>query len=248
VFVGFRRFPGHERPLIIDSGEHDQSLSLIPWGPVSLWGPTETKVDSLESGFRVDPSDIRFLLDRLNSHLRTRVGAAQILSLRCGIRPLAVDRCYSGNEATLKISRRHRVYADPARPWISLYGGKITSCMVLAEETLELLRKSHLRPVSHSRTNILNSAIAPLREDAQTRRREDAFCCTLEDYLRRRTNISQWGPRGGLGWKNENRSKLLAIALRIHGGNHVAAEEDLRNYETKIIREFDDVISRCKAS
>ena len=35
---------------------------------------------------------------------------------------------------------------------------------------------------------------------------------SLQDYLRRRTNISQWVPRGGLGFFNENAAHLARLA------------------------------------
>jgi glycerol-3-phosphate dehydrogenase len=225
VFLAFERFPGHELPLIMDAGEHTQSLCLIPWGPVSLWGPTETRLDSLNSAFRVDPEDVRFLLKRLNHHLKKSVDASHIVSLRCGVRPLAVDRSYSGTGRTLEISRRHRLFADAQRPWISLYGGKITSCIGLAEETFRELE----------------TRIAPSGRKIQPESPTDEMCCTLEDHLRRRTNISQWKPRGGFGFKNEFRSDLFSIAMQIHQDPD-RATQDFLSYEAKIKSEFDDVI------
>ncbi len=225
VFLGFHRFEGHELPLIVDGGKHTQSLCLIPWGPITLWGPTETKLDSLDSAFQVEPADVSFLLQRLNHHTKVPVHASDIVSLRCGVRPLVVDRCYEDSGPTLKISRRHRVFGDPEQPWISLYGGKITSCMSLAEDTL---RKVQQRIDSSGR--LMEQELQP-----------DEMCCTLEDYVRRRTNISQWTPRGGFGFQNEHRSELLSIALQIHR-DRTKAEEDLDEYEARVQREFDAVI------
>ena len=226
VFIGFRRFEGHELPLIVDAGNCTETLSLIPWGPVTLWGPTETKLESIEAGFRVEPADVRFLLDRLNQHLRIPVCGSEIVSLRCGVRPLAVDRSYNAEERTLSISRRHHVVADQERPWISLYGGKITSCVALAEETANRVQQ---------RVNASGSIAPPDSEPEE-------MCCTLEDYVRRRTNISQWIPRGGLGFKNEYRNDLLSIAMNLHH-DATKAEEELNLYERKIKTEFDDVIA-----
>ena len=225
VFLAFERFQGHELPLILDAGERTQSLCLIPWGPVSLWGPTETQLDSLDSAFHVDPEEVRFLLQRLNHHLKTAVNASSIVSLRCGVRPLAVHKSYSGCGRTLEISRRHRVFADPAYPWISLYGGKITSCIALAEETMQQLQMR----------------IKPSCDKIEPESEPDEMCCTLEDYLRRRTNISQWTPRGGLGFRNQHRSELFSMAMEIHQDSD-RAEQDLLRYEAKIKKEFDDVI------
>jgi hypothetical protein len=68
------------------------------------------------------------------------------------------------------------------------------------------------------------------------------YCCTLEDYLRRRTNISQWIPREGLGRSNENRPLLRSLALRLSGGSHDGADRALRDYEAGVRRRFDDVL------
>ena len=47
VFIGIRRPPELTLPLILDSGDRGDCMSLIPWGPVALWGPTETARESL---------------------------------------------------------------------------------------------------------------------------------------------------------------------------------------------------------
>ena len=225
VFLGFRRFDGHELPLIVDAGRCKEVLCLIPWGPVSLWGPTETQLDSLDSAFHAKPADVQFLLKRLHRHTQINVGPSSIISLRCGVRPLAVDRSYAGSGNTLEISRRHRVVCDSQVPWISLYGGKITSCIELAENV----------------SNEIAHHTNPCGEITEPDSDPDEMCCMLEDFVRRRTNISQWTPRGGLGFQNENREQLFSIACKIHG-DALKAETDLRTYEAKIRKEFDDVI------
>ena len=66
------------------------------------------------------------------------------------------------------------------------------------------------------------------------------FCCTMEDYLRRRTNISQWVPRQGLGADNAHRKALLAIARVFHGD---AAEAVLAGYEQRVSQQHDRLLS-----
>jgi len=69
------------------------------------------------------------------------------------------------------------------------------------------------------------------------------FCCTIEDYLRRRTNIAQWVPREGLGRTNENDALLLDLCLQLTDGNKAAAEQQLAEYHTGVVRRFDRVLS-----
>ena len=51
----------------------------------------------------------------------------------------------------------------------------------------------------------------------------------LEDYLRRRTNIAQWIPVGGLGFKNEYLDDIKKISKLIHTSDKDAAY-DFENY------------------
>ena len=63
-------------------------------------------------------------------------------------------------------------------------------------------------------------------------------CCTLDDYLRRRTNIAQWLPRGGLGENDANALLLKKLALQIAGGDGIVAEKLFENYCEKVKHDF----------
>ena len=52
---------------------------------------------------------------------------------------------------------------------------------------------------------------------------EHEGCATLEDYLRRRTNIAQWVPRLGLGENDKNLQEISAIAAIIHAPAQAAS-------------------------
>ncbi len=73
--------------------------------------------------------------------------------------------------------------------------------------------------------------------------RDYEFCCTLDDYLRRRTNISQWIPQDGLGLHQENRPLLERIAAEINGGNLSAAEEEVARYAANVGRRRERALS-----
>lgn len=72
---------------------------------------------------------------------------------------------------------------------------------------------------------------------------ERELCWTLEDYLRRRTNISQWVPRGGLGRENENAERLKKLAGVFSGST--SAEDAVQEYRRKIKHEFDEILASC---
>jgi hypothetical protein len=70
------------------------------------------------------------------------------------------------------------------------------------------------------------------------------LCCTLEDYLRRRTNIAQWVPRQGLGEKNEHLEMLTDASMQISGNTRARALTMVRQYETDVEEGFDRVLER----
>jgi glycerol-3-phosphate dehydrogenase len=132
------------------------------------------------------------LLDLLNGHLAQPVSVDQIVSLRCGVRPLAADHSYTGGN-TLQISRRHRIHCDSDRPWISVYGGKISNCVPLAEKLAsQLCEQQDKAPPPIATASEIETANFPgLDEPAPSPEwcARNEMACTLEDYLRRRTNI-----------------------------------------------------------
>ena len=71
------------------------------------------------------------------------------------------------------------------------------------------------------------------------------MCRRLEDYLRRRTNIAQWVPRGGLGAQGEHRAQLAEIAQAFSQYGDDSARAQVAAYEGKIQACYDDVLAAC---
>jgi len=71
------------------------------------------------------------------------------------------------------------------------------------------------------------------------------MCCTLEDYLRRRTNISQWVARGGLGRQDEHVPHINRLAQCFSGGDDHVARKAVLDYRQKITKTFDRVLADC---
>jgi glycerol-3-phosphate dehydrogenase len=246
VFISFPREPDHETSLIVEMGVNNDIQAYMPWGPIAMWGPTETAVDDIESGFRVNVEDIRFLLDQANRNLKRRYGPEDILSIRCGVRPLAVKKGCSKNAYPLELSRRNIIAVDRDRRALAVYGGKLTACLLLANAVADHIQKfatpSRLpdkpRPASslHAQTGIVDrQRISP---DWSC---DHEFCLTLDDYLRRRTNISQWRPRRGLGPNNEHMSELHAIAREIADSDR-AADQMLADYISNVHVDHDQLL------
>ncbi len=73
---------------------------------------------------------------------------------------------------------------------------------------------------------------------------EKEMCWTLDDYLRRRTNISQWIARGGLGVKNENLQHLTDLARIFCENDEGKITATINAYQQKIKREFDEILAK----
>jgi glycerol-3-phosphate dehydrogenase len=157
------------------------------------------------------------------------------------------------NESTLGLSRKFEVYKDPARPWISVYGGKLTGCERLAQIASAKIsrligsRSQARRPKVVESEGFEQTAYPGLAVPVPTLRwcvnRE--LCCTLDDYLRRRTNIAQWVPRGGLGRHNEYRNYLTEIAGELPSARQSTAAEAVGWYESSMIDRVDNLIAAC---
>jgi glycerol-3-phosphate dehydrogenase len=246
VFISFKRELDHETSLVVEMGTNDDIQTYIPWGPVAMWGPTETAVDDIESGFRVNVNDIRFLLGQANLNLKRQYGPEDIVSIRCGIRPLVVKKGYSKNAYPLELSRRNIIAVDRDHQALAVYGGKLTACSLLANAVTEHIQKfatpsrspgkPRLAASQHEQTGIVDR---PQISPGWTRDHE--FCLTLDDYLRRRTNISQWQPRRGLGPNDEHTRALLSITREFTDSDQ-AAYQMLADYINRVQVEHDQLL------
>lgn len=219
--------------LVFETGEHGDSITMTPWGPVALWGPTEDIVSSIEDGFSPNQQDLRFLLDQGGRNLRRAPRAQDAISLRCGIRPLAVESSYRRDRYPLTISRKHLIVTDAKKPAITIYGGKITSAPMLAREILASLEafdlpqrtaKPHAEIITPRPTRTFGTLLEPQADPLWCRDME--ACVTLEDYVRRRSNIAQWVPRMGLGPGNAHLQEVTQLAHIFHGPHGAQAAVD----------------------
>ncbi len=247
VYISIKRPVGLDQILIFDTGKNSDTLTISPWGPVALCGPTEERVTRIGEGFKSTTEDVRWLLKSANENLEAPVRAEDVVSLRCGIRPLAVRRDFSKIVHPLELSRRHLIHLDHSRNVIAVYGGKLTSCGDMAEQVLSFL-SPHLKTREIRKPLDLGCPPAfefpgidePMPSPLWCRDHES--CHTLEDYLRRRTNISQWVPRCGLGLNSENRKALRQIA-RVFSPDALSADKTLRTYEESVRLNHDAILA-----
>ena len=146
VYLLFERAPEQQAGLVLEMGVEDDVITSVPWGPTEMWGPTETSIGEPEEGSRASPEDVSFLLDLRSRRLRDAGSKDAIVALRCGVRPLAVPAAHRGGGYPLDLSRRPRVVVNDARPWTSVYGGKLTGSTEAAGRALRGLARHLPKP------------------------------------------------------------------------------------------------------
>jgi len=247
------RHPSHRDTLLFDDIGWAQGCSMVPWGPVALWGSTETRASCADTAFRPTAHDVRALLQALGRHLAAPPGPRDVVSLRCGVRPLVVRRGErsAGVGDPLALSRRHVVWQDRERPWVTVFGGKLTGALLVADRVGQAVRRflSHpAAPARHVPTPPPRAVdrLCGLAEPVAAVEwcREHTQCWTLEDYLRRRTNIAQWVPRGGRGRNGEHDADLLRVAMALTG-DASTAQRALHDYRCRVAADHDTILAEA---
>ncbi|MGR4067600.1 glycerol-3-phosphate dehydrogenase/oxidase [Billgrantia sp. C5P2] len=107
---------------------------VIPMGPRTCIGTTDTRVERPEVA--ATEADIRFVLDNINKRLELDkpLGKEDIISIRCGVRPLAVRSEGGGERDFLQLSRKHAIDVNQRDAHLSIFGGKLTDCLNVGEE------------------------------------------------------------------------------------------------------------------
>ena len=115
----------------------------IPMGNRTMIGTTDTRVSNCEIG--VTKEDRKFVLDNINKRLNLSIPLSEedIISERCGVRPLVVenDEEDNKNEEWTKLSRKHKIDIDSERKHLSIFGGKLTDCINVGEEICKIVQQ-----------------------------------------------------------------------------------------------------------
>ncbi|MES2746059.1 MAG: glycerol-3-phosphate dehydrogenase/oxidase [Bdellovibrionota bacterium] len=119
---------------------------VIPMGSCSCIGTTDTPVESLPA--RVTDEDRAFILDNINKRLRLKkpLTMADVLSERCGVRPLVKEvgsKPAAQGEDWMNLSRKHAIETKRDQKHITIFGGKLTDCLNIGRELCDELE--HLR-------------------------------------------------------------------------------------------------------
>jgi glycerol-3-phosphate dehydrogenase len=125
---------------------------VIPLGPKSCIGTTDTRVDHLPP--QVEPEDRQFILDNVNKRLRLArpLTERDIIAERCGVRPLAVDAATKGGTHDwVALSRKHAIEVNATDQHISIFGGKLTDCLNVGHEIADAVHDLGIDLPHHGR-------------------------------------------------------------------------------------------------
>ncbi len=128
---------------------------VIPMGRKTCIGTTDTPTKNINE--EITDHDRSFILDNVNRllYLPKPLTIADIVSERCGVRPLVVNSDSNSGGANkensesvtqvkpdfMQMSRKHKIEANLNKNHISIYGGKMTDCLNIGEEVSALIRK-----------------------------------------------------------------------------------------------------------
>ncbi len=112
---------------------------VIPMGNRTCIGTTDTHMEHPDAV--VTDEDIRFVLDNINARLTLEkpLTPADIISTRCGVRPLAVEADQGSDRDFFQMSRKHVVDTNRETAHISIFGGKLTDCVNVGNEIADAL-------------------------------------------------------------------------------------------------------------
>lgn len=126
------RIPDNQRVLTFFASD-GRLFFLIPMGPKTCIGTTDTQVDSPEVA--VTDEDRDFVLANANAllDLDPPLSRASIIAERVGVRPLAI-KGHGGEADWVALSRKHVIEVNKAHRHLSIFGGKLTDCLNVGDE------------------------------------------------------------------------------------------------------------------
>ena len=123
------------RDAVVLSAERDgRMLFVLPWGPLTLVGTTDTDYRGDLDCVLPDADDVSYLLESVNEAFpEAHVGFGDIVSAYAGLRPL-IATTEASEESD--ISREHEIFED-RDGLVSVAGGKLTTHRAMAQEVVD---------------------------------------------------------------------------------------------------------------
>ena len=109
----------------------------IPMANRTCIGTTDQRVDNALT--HVTDEDREFILSNINSRLQLDKPLTKddIISERCGVRPLVTSSKQNTDTDFLHMSRKHIIEVNQTLKHLSIFGGKLTDCINVGDEICE---------------------------------------------------------------------------------------------------------------
>jgi glycerol-3-phosphate dehydrogenase len=115
--------------------EGSRVLFALPWGERTIVGTTDTDYAGPLDQVEADADDIAYVLAITNQHFPSAaLQSSDVIRTWAGLRPLIADP----NGRPSDISRAHEI-RNPQPDWWDVAGGKLTTCRLMAEQTVDRL-------------------------------------------------------------------------------------------------------------
>jgi len=125
---------GHTEAFTLTSPLDGRVMFVLPWGPLSIIGTTDTDVTEVPDEPFADAADVTYLLRSANAYFpNARLSHADVVSGWAGLRPL-LD--VPGANSTAAVPREHRIVEDPSG-LVTIAGGKLTTYRSMAAEVVD---------------------------------------------------------------------------------------------------------------
>jgi len=112
-------------------------IFFIPWGdlhPVTLIGTTDVEHTDGPGTARIGAAEVDYLCSMANQYFERRIGPADVVWSFAGLRPLLEDE----SDDPSSVTRDYVFELDQVgAPALSVFGGKLTTFRVLAEEAVD---------------------------------------------------------------------------------------------------------------
>jgi glycerol-3-phosphate dehydrogenase len=124
--------------------EEGRMFYVLPMGDRSMIGTTDTRVDSETK--EVTQADRDFLLRQINKemNLERPLVESDIISERCGVRPLVAGSSKGDTSDWHKLSRKHVIETAIEKRVVTVFGGKLTDCLNVGDEVFAAVKKFQL--------------------------------------------------------------------------------------------------------
>ena len=135
-------YPGSQA-YILQNGD-GRVIFVIPYQQqFTLIGTTEEDIHGKPEGSRISSKEINYLIDVVNANFKNKLDSSCVVHHFSGVRPLMEGESVA-NGTTKKTSEISRDYVldlnTEQAPLLSVYGGKITTYRLLAEDVMDKLR------------------------------------------------------------------------------------------------------------